>query len=69
LNRAEHSAFSERALPGDREKRNPNHHRAILALTTAFWEATLRGDVAARRWLEGEGARTMLEPDDQWRMK
>ncbi len=23
-------------LPGDREPRNPNHHRAILALSTAF---------------------------------
>jgi predicted dienelactone hydrolase len=34
---AEHSVFTDRALPGDREPRNPNHHRVILALSTAFW--------------------------------
>jgi len=42
LHNAEHSAFSDRALPGDKEKRNPNHHRAILALSTAFWDAYLK---------------------------
>ena len=43
LNNAEHSVFTDRALPGDREPRNPNHHRVILALSTAFWDAYLRG--------------------------
>lgn len=66
---AEHSAFTERALPGDRVRRNPNHHRAILALSTAFWDATLRGDSAARRWLDGGGARSVLEPRDRWERK
>lgn len=33
---AEHSAFTDRALPGDTEPRNPKHHRVILALSTAF---------------------------------
>ncbi|MBX3354242.1 MAG: hypothetical protein KF724_00915 [Phycisphaeraceae bacterium] len=51
---AEHSAFGDRALPGDRGNRNPNHHRAILAITTAFWEATLRDDERARAWLDAE---------------
>ncbi len=32
LDGAEHSAFTDRALPGDKAPRNPNHHRAILAL-------------------------------------
>jgi predicted dienelactone hydrolase len=36
LYNAEHSAFTERAPPGDVQPRNPNHHRSILALTTAF---------------------------------
>src|ERR1019366_9238119 len=36
LHNAEHSVFTDRALPGDREPRNPNHHRVILALSTAF---------------------------------
>jgi predicted dienelactone hydrolase len=66
LDGAEHSAFTERALPGDARERNPNHHRAMLALSTAFWDAHLRGDQAARAWLDGDGARSVLEPDDRW---
>jgi dienelactone hydrolase len=69
LHDAEHSAFTDRALPGDREPRNPNHHRAILALSTAFWDAYLRGDDAARTWLDGDGPRTALEAEDRWQRK
>ncbi len=69
LNKAEHSAFTERPLPGDKEKRNPNHHRAILAITTAFWDSYLREDAEARRWLDGDNVRSVLEKDDQWRKK
>lgn len=51
LEGAEHSVFTDRALPGDTGQRNPNHHRAILALSTAFWDAHLqcRGESLARR--------------------
>ena len=42
LNNAEHSVFTDRALPGDREPRDPNHHRVILALSTAFWDAFVK---------------------------
>jgi len=66
LDRAEHSAFSDRRLAGDREPRNPNHHRAILALSTAFWDAYLQRDDAARVWLQGEGARRVVEAADRW---
>ena len=69
LHAAEHSAFTDRALPGDREPRNPNHHRAILALSTAFWDAFLHDDADARAWLHGAGPRTVLEPDDEWQRK
>ena len=69
LDRAEHSAFTDRALPGDHEARNPNHHRAILALSTAFWDAYLRDDPAARAWLDGNGARSVLESGDLWQFK
>ncbi len=69
LYRAEHSAFSDRALPGDAEKRNPNHHRVILALSTAFWDAWLRADTAARAWLDGDGPYSVLENDDRWQKK
>ena len=67
LYNAEHSAFTERALPGDHEPRNPNHHRVILALSTAFWDACLRGDAQALAWLNGPGPRGVLEAEDQWR--
>ena len=31
LNNAEHSAFTDRSLPGEKGQRNANHHRVILA--------------------------------------
>lgn len=69
LYNAEHSAFTERRLPGDKEKRNPNHHRAILAVSTAFWDATLREDKQAKEWLDGEGPKSVLEEKDRWQKK
>jgi predicted dienelactone hydrolase len=66
LNNAEHSAFTDRALPGDHEPRNPNHHRVMLALTTAFWDAYLCGDKNALAWLNGTGPRSVLQSADQW---
>lgn len=68
LNKAEHSAFTNRALPGDSEPRDPNHHRVILALSTAFWDAYLRGDATAAAWLNGPGPRAMMETTDQWQL-
>ena len=69
LYNAEHSVFTERALPGDTQPRNPNHHRSILALTTAFWDAYLRDDPNARAWLDGDGPRKVLEKEDRWQRK
>jgi predicted dienelactone hydrolase len=69
LDKGEHSAFSDRALPGDKEQRNPNHHRAILAISTAFWDAYLREDEAAKKWLDGDGPRGVLEKEDRWQRK
>ncbi|MFV0444881.1 MAG: alpha/beta hydrolase family protein [Planctomycetaceae bacterium] len=69
LDKAEHSAFTDRPLPGDREARNPNHHRAILAISTAFWDACLRNNSAAQDWLDGDGPRSILEPQDRWQRK
>ncbi len=63
---AEHSAFTERPLPGDHEPRNPNHHRVMLALSTAFWDAYLRGDANALGWLKGTGPRSVMQPKDEW---
>lgn len=66
---AEHSAFTDRALPGDTAPRNPNHHRAILALSTAFWDTYLRGSAPARQWLDGDGPRSVLDEQDEWQRK
>jgi predicted dienelactone hydrolase len=69
LDKAEHSVFTERALPGDTEARNPNHHRVILALTTAFWDAYLTDNAEAKAWLDGEGPRGVMEKMDRWEKK
>ena len=69
LDGAEHSAFTDRPLPGDSGRRNPNHHRAILAISTAFWDTYLRDDPAAGAWLKGTGPQSVLEPADRWQWK
>jgi predicted dienelactone hydrolase len=66
LHNAEHSVFTDRPLPGDKEPRNPNHHRVILALSTAFWDAYLRGDAAALAWLNSDQPRSLMEAEDRW---
>lgn len=69
LDGAEHSAFTDRALPGDALPRNPNHHRLLLAISTAFFEATLRGDAHALTWLNSPELRSLLAAGDQWSSK
>lgn len=66
LNNAEHSVFTDRALGGVRERRDPNHHRVILALSTAFWDAYLQDNKNALAWLNGAGPRSVMEPADDW---
>lgn len=65
LDNAEHSAFTDRALPGDKQKRNAKHHKAILALSTAFWDSYLMEDANAKIWL-AEKAKSVLEEKDRW---
>ena len=69
LDGGEHEAFSDHDLPGTRSKRNPNHHRVILAISTAFWDTWLRDDTSARSWLDGAGPSSVLENKDQWQHK
>jgi predicted dienelactone hydrolase len=66
LRDAEHSAFTDRPLPGDKEPRNPNHHRVILALSTAFLDAYLRGDANALAWINSDQPRSLMEAQDRW---
>lgn len=69
LDGAEHLAFSDSVIKIENRKRNPNHHRAIKALSTAFWDAYLRGDAAAKAWLDGSGPASVLEKGDRWQKK
>lgn len=67
LEGGEHSAFTERAIAG--QQRNPNHHRIILALSTAFWDTYLGGKDGARSWLKNNGVRPLLQKGDRWQSK
>ena len=65
---ATHSAFSDRLLRNDPPP-NPKHHRAIQAITTAFWDAYLQGNEEARKLLNNGGTKDALEPQDTWQTK
>lgn len=69
LDGAQHSVFTDRALPGDRHQRNPRHHGEILQFSIQFWNAYLKNDPAARAWLDGQGALDALQPQDRWQHK
>lgn len=63
-----HAAFTDRQGP-QLADRNPNHHRAIKAISTAFWDAFLQGNEQAEAWLDGNGPRSVLERADRWQTK
>ncbi len=69
LNDAAHFAFTDRPDFEKEDPRNPNHHRVILALSTAFWDAYLRKEAEAKAWLTGAAARKLMEEKDRWQMK
>ncbi|MES2729009.1 MAG: hypothetical protein V4621_02785 [Pseudomonadota bacterium] len=45
------------------------HETSIIAATTAYWDAYLRDDAAARAWLLGDGLRAILAPEDVLRTR
>lgn len=65
---AEHTAFSDRALKTDKQPRNPNHHRVILALSTAFWDAYLKDIPEAKSYLKQQRPKP-LAIEDQFQTK
>lgn len=67
LKDAPHSAFSDRARRG--ETHHSRYHPAILAISTAFWKATLKEDSTALEWLQSEEPRELLFPEDTWEWK
>jgi len=56
---AEHFTFGDPLQPRDRVK-TEKFHPLILEATTAFWNARLRNDPAAKSWLEEGGLSTLL---------
>ena len=60
--------------PYGREPRRRDDYRDVAdrdgivrELSTAYWNATLRNDPDARRWLNGPAARDLLRSGDRWR--
>ncbi|MEK7952161.1 alpha/beta hydrolase family protein [Luteolibacter soli] len=62
FDQATHMDFGQRGRAEDTSR----YHKAILALTTAFWDAELKGDSEAKAWLNGEGAKSVLVAADRW---
>ena len=69
LHGANHMGLSDRDLPGQRQRRDPHHHRLLQATSSAFWDAWLGGNDDARAWLEGDGITALLAADDRWQWK
>jgi predicted dienelactone hydrolase len=69
LDQAVHMTFGDRVVSGEAAQILAAHHRAILAISTAFWDAWLRGDQPARAWLDGDGAVDVLTTKDRWERK
>lgn len=66
---AEHHAFGDRKVR--RGKRVAHHHPAILKISTQFWNAYLKGDLKAKKWLQSAQVRTdaKLVKEDVWEWK
>jgi predicted dienelactone hydrolase len=69
FDKATHMSFGERektGLAAFRSNSDPRYHKAILALSTAFWDMTLKSDPDAKAWLNGPDAKSVLVPEDKW---
>lgn len=67
FDQADHMSFSDRDLMG-KPQRDARYHKAILALSTAFWDAQIKGNDDAKKWLKGDEAKAVLRPEDRWQM-
>lgn len=64
-----HAFLGERNGITNSSGEQTTHAKATVALSTAFWDAYLMNDPAARRWLDGDGPRKILAEKDVWEMK
>jgi dienelactone hydrolase len=71
LEKALHSAFGDEKVKLKRDKapKNPNHHKVILALSTAFWDGYLKGDSLKIAWLKSNAPKKIMEEKDKWEYK
>jgi len=67
LKDAEHMAFGDSLRRRDR--RNAKHHPLILQSGTAFWDAYLKGDAAALKWLAEGGFKRTLGREGTFEVK
>jgi len=65
---AEHMTFADPLRPGDKAK-DEKFHPLILAATTAFWDAHLRGDAGAKTWLEQGGFTALMDGAGKFELK
>ena len=68
LTGGDHMVFSGRLLPVSREK-DERFHELILAGSTAFWDAYLRNDAAAKAWLSGGSFKSAVGTDGTFETK
>jgi predicted dienelactone hydrolase len=68
---AQHSAFGDikTTLKRNEPPKNPNHHKVILQLSTAFWDAYLKGDSQQMAWLKSNAPKKIMEEKDTWEYK
>lgn len=59
LKDGDHLVFSGARRHGDGQH-DEEYHKLICVASTAFWDATLKGDAAALAWLENGGFSTLL---------
>lgn len=65
----EHHAFGDSDRPGIEDQ--AKHHPAIQKISTAFWDACLKGNEKAKAWLQSATPKTelSLDPKDVWEWK
>jgi predicted dienelactone hydrolase len=65
----DHMVFSGRRWQAAPNDKDPRFHDLIRQATTAFWDAWLKGDASARRWLADGGFAAVLGRDGTFEQK
>jgi predicted dienelactone hydrolase len=65
----DHMVFGGHDLRRKASPRDQEIQAGVKAVTLAFWDAWLKDDVEARRWLAGDGARSIFATGDRYAVK